>query len=405
MSALYDGEREPREEPLDYANLADEFTRGWSAHIPTHPNAIEVGSLYEHNKEVGWHSPQAALAAPNTNRYKLLGRNEIMALKPISWLVKGIFPTTGLGVIYGFSGSGKSFLGFDCAAAIAEGHPWYGFKTYACPVVYVALEAEAGYRLRTQAWEKQNGRNLPSNLSLILQPFKLTELKDVSALAAAVPHGAAIFVDTLNRAAPTSDENSSKDMGIILEAAKLLQKLSGGLVVLITHTGKDASKGIRGHSSLFAALDAGIEVESNANGRAWTVAKVKDSSDGQEFPFKLTAHDLGKDSDGDPQSSCTVERVYGQLFQTKEPKGGFQKTALKLLKMEIPLSADVNKARSGTATECMKVEDAITRVAGILTTTKDHQRSNRARAILQSLIDGGFISSGLDGDEGWVWLP
>jgi hypothetical protein len=382
------------------------FDDAWSGYKPSHPRAIGIGSLYKRAKELGWQSPQAAPAAPNANRYRLLGRNEIMALKPLSWLVKGIFPATGLASIFGPTGSGKSFLGFDCAAAVAEGVPWFGFKTNACPVVYAALEGEAGYRLRVEAWEKQNGRDLPDNLFLLLQPFKLTALEDIADLAAVVPHGAAIFVDTLNRAAPTSDENSSKDMGEILEGAKRLQDITGGLVVLIAHTGKDVTKGVRGHSSLFAALDAGIEVERNTNGRSWSVAKAKDSSDGQGFPFKLKVHDLGKDSDGDPLTSCTVERDYGQVFQTPEPSGKAQKAALKQMKAEIPQSKDTNKAGSGTQTQCLKVEDAVTRIAGTLTTVQANKRRNRARGILKGLIDGGFINTGLERDgEGWVWLP
>lgn len=394
----------------DWSKLSSRYTdegfdAAWNGYRADHHKAIGIGSLYKRAKELGWQSAQATLTAPNSNRYKLLGRPEIMALNPIAWLIKGIFPATGLGAMYGPTASGKSFLGFDCAAAVAEGIPWFNFKTNACPVVYAALEGEAGYRLRVEAWEKQNGRNLPDKLYLILQPFRLTVSQDVTDLAAAVPHGCAIFVDTLNRAAPTSDENSSKDMGEILEGAKQLQELSGGLVVLIAHTGKDVSKGVRGHSSLFAALDAGIEVERNANGRAWTVAKAKDSTDGQKIPFNLKVHDLGTDSDGDLRTSCTVERDYAQVFQTPEPGGKDQKAALKLIKAEIVLSAEVNKARSGGHTQCMRVEDAVTRIAGTLAAVHRSKRNNRARAILKSLIDGRHINSGLDGDEGWVWLP
>ena len=383
----------------------DGFEQAWSGYKPDHHKAIGIGSLYKRAKELGWQSPQAAPAAANTSRYKLLGRSEIMALKPLAWLIKGIFPATGLASMYGPTGSGKSFLGFDCGAAVAEGVLWFGFKTNACPVVYAALEGEAGYRLRVEAWEKQNRRDLPANLFLILQPFKLTAPQDITDLAAVVPQGGAIFVDTFNRAAPTSDENSSKDMGEILEGAKRLQEMTGGLVVLIAHTGKDVSKGVRGHSSLFAALDAGIEVERNTNGRSWTVAKSKDSSDGQGFPFKLIIHNLGKDSDGDPQTSCTVERDHGRMCQTPEPGGKDQKAALKLLKFEIPLSADVNKAGGGMQTKCLKVEDAVTRIVGNLVTVKPNKRNNRARGILKSLIDGGYINKGMEGVEGWVWLP
>jgi putative DNA primase/helicase len=111
---------------------------------------------------------------------------------------------------------------------------------------------------------------------MMLQPFKLTDGQDVLDLAAVVPAGAVVVVDTLNRAAPTADENSSRDMGEILEAAKTLQTLTRGLVVLVHHTGKNAAAGLRGHSSLFAAMDAAIEVSREGDRREWKVAKSKD---------------------------------------------------------------------------------------------------------------------------------
>jgi RecA-family ATPase len=64
-----------------------------------------------------------------------------------------------------------------------------------------------------------------------------------------------IVIDTLAQSAPDSDENSSADMGTIISNAQLLQRETNGLVVLIHHTGKDASRGARGHSSLYAALE------------------------------------------------------------------------------------------------------------------------------------------------------
>jgi hypothetical protein len=64
-------------------------------------------------------------------------------------------------------------------------------------------------------------------------------------------------------------------MGEILEAAKRLQSLTGGLVVLVHHTGKDATKGLRGHSSLFAAMDAAVEVSRDGDRREWKVAKAR----------------------------------------------------------------------------------------------------------------------------------
>jgi putative DNA primase/helicase len=56
-------------------------------------------------------------------------------------------------------------------------------------------------------------------------------------------------------------------MGHAIHAAKLIQQGLGGLVLLVDHSGKDASKGPREYSSLFAALDAAIEVKRSVDAR------------------------------------------------------------------------------------------------------------------------------------------
>ncbi len=251
-------------------------------------------------------------------RFKLLTCDQLRDLPPLAWRVRGVLPARGLAAIAGPSGSGKSFLAFDMAAAIAGGWRWFGQRVEAAPVVYAALEGEAGYKLRAQAWEAQHGQALPDGLRLMLDPFKLTEAQDVQDLASVVPAGAVVIIDTLNRAAPESDENSSRDMGLILEAAKRLQALTGGLVLLVHHTGKDESKGLRGHSSLFAALDAVVTVCRDGDRREWKMGKSKDGADGEAHTFKLQVETLGFDEYGDPLTSCVVVPTNEP---PKEPKG------------------------------------------------------------------------------------
>lgn len=262
--------------------------------------------------------------AASSSRYKLLGRADLAALPPLAWRVRGVLPAAGLAGLYGPSASGKSFLALDMAAAIAEGGRWFDCRVHQAPVVYVALEGEAGFKLRAQAWESAGKRNLPDGLQLVLQPFKLTEVQDLADLAAVVPTGAVVILDTLNRAAPTVDENSSRDMGQILEAAKRLQAEIGGLVVLVHHTGKDTTKGARGHSSLFAAFDAAIEVTRTVEQRSWKVAKAKDGQDGFAHDFLLGVVPLGHDADGEPISSCVVQQVAEPFGQQRALSPGLE---------------------------------------------------------------------------------
>ena len=333
-------------------------------------------------------------------RYKLLGSADIAALPALAWRVRGVLPAVGLAGLYGPSASGKSFLGFDMVAAIADGARWFGCRVEAAPVVYAALEGEAGFKLRVKAWETHKGRTLPDGLRLVLQPFKLTEPQDVQDLAAVVPADAVVVIDTLNRAAPVADENSSRDMGEILEAAKRLQTLTGGLVVLVHHTGKDATKGLRGHSSLFAALDAAVEVSRDGDRREWKVAKSKDGQDGDAHPFKLQIETLGLDDYGDAITSCVVVQDHAaqDVQRVKLPQGGNQRTVLDALRTMFK-DGETGKPGAPPLRPCIELEAAIVKAAGHLT-CETARRSTRTREAITGLVARGVLAC----NEGWIWM-
>jgi len=332
-------------------------------------------------------------------RYKLLTGADLAALPALAWRVRGVLPAVGLASLYGPSASGKSFLAFDMACNIAEGLPWFGSRVEAAPVVYVALEGEAGFKLRAQAWESHTERNLPQDLHLVMQPLSLTSPRDISDLAAVVPAGAVVFIDTLNRAAPTANENDSSDMGEILQAAKRLQSLTAGLVVLIHHTGKDATKGLRGHSSLFAALDAAIEVSRDGDRREWRCAKSKDGADGDAHPFRLEVKTLGLDAYGDPMTSCVVlpDSNLADIQRVKLPQGGNQKLVYEGIR---GLFKDGHTGKPGAPPlrPCIRLEDAVTAGAARLTCPTD-RRATRTRDAITGLVTRGVL--GLN--EGWLW--
>ena len=340
------------------------------------------------------------LQAPQAQGFRLLKGADLRALPPLDWLVRGVLPRQGVAGLYGPSASGKSFLGFDLAAAIAEGGRWFGCRVTAAPVVYVALEGEHGFKLRAAAWETRNERELPEQMHMVLQPFRLTEAKDVQGLAAVVPPGAVVFLDTLNRAAPTADENASKDMGEILEAVKRLQAMTGGLVCLIHHTGKAVERGLRGHSSLFAALDAAIEVSRDGDRREWKVAKSKDGEDGQARAFRLAVVEVAHDQDGEPITSCVVEPDLSaeEVARVKLPQGGNQKLALDLLREQFKAKGRTGIEGAPPLRLCLEVEAAVSAVAASLPVPKD-RKTERARTAVTGLIARGVLVS----RGGWIW--
>lgn len=261
-------------------------------------------------------------------RFTPLSAAMLEAMPSLNWRIKGVFPAEGVAAIYGASASGKSFFGFEMAAAIAEGSPFFGHATTPTAALYVVLEGEGGVRARVIARQHHKGRAMSPNVGFLLQPFCLTNPQDVAELAAICPHGCVVFIDTLNRAAPGMDENSSKDMGAVIEGAKTLQRLIGGLVVLVAHTGKDSAKGLRGHYSLFAALDAAILVERNGDARSWKVDKAKDGRDGETHYFRLNVVEVGMDEDGDVITSCVVTPDSVMPTKAEKPLTANQKMAL-----------------------------------------------------------------------------
>lgn len=337
---------------------------------------------------------------PRQPRFRLLSGADLRELPPLSWRVRGVLPAEGLAALYGPSASGKSFLALDLAAAIAEGRDWFMHRTQAAPVVYVALEGEAGFRQRVGAWEQANGRDLPAGLRLVLQSFKLTDDDDVRDLGAVVPAGAVVILDTLNRAAPLADENASRDMGEILEAAKQLQATTGGLVLLVHHSGKDVTRGLRGHSSLFAAMDASVEVTRDGDRREWKVAKAKDGEDGRAHPFRLAVQGLGDDADGEPVTSCIVlpDTAAQDVRAVKLPRGGNQRVALDALR---PVFKDHGRAGIDGAPPlrlCLELEAAVAAAAAALP-VESNRKTTRAREAITGLVARGVLVC----RDGWVW--
>lgn len=272
------------------------------------------GDINDMEKRDGWQKVAQLLAAVEFPpvRFQLMTAGDLLRLPPVQWIVKGVLPLSGLAVLYGPSGSGKSFLVLDLLACVVDGREWFGRKVRPVPVTYCALEGEAGLSQRMQAYQRKHGVTAGAGMRFLTTAFDLLTDDDVAGLAAAIGSagvgGGVVVLDTLNRAAPGTDENSSQDMGRIIAACKQLQGLVGGLVVLVHHTGKDAAKGLRGHSSLFAALDAAVEVTRSEDRREWKVAKSKDGRDGDAEPFRLEQVTLGEDADGEPVTSCVVVR-------------------------------------------------------------------------------------------------
>lgn len=338
-------------------------------------------------------------------RFQILSAADLAALPPVRWLVLGVLPAEGIAAIYGPPTCGKTFAALDLLAAVAAGRPWFGHRVTAAPVLYVALEGERGIAQRVNAYQERHGvvegmRYLPAALDL-RQPQDRADL--VAAARAAGLAGGALCIDTLAAAAPGMDENASADMGTIIGHVKGLQAELGGLVLLVHHTGKDATKGLRGHSSLLAALDAAIEVTRTDDRREWRVAKAKDAPDGDAHPFRLDVVELDIDEAGEPVTSCVVvpeERAADLVRRVKLPQGGNQKLVFDAVRDLLRAASRFGMAGAPPGRPCVELDDAIAVARERLACAPD-RKTERTRQAITGLVSSGAVAL----REGWLWLP
>ncbi|PIY00770.1 MAG: hypothetical protein CO070_03345 [Gallionellales bacterium CG_4_9_14_0_8_um_filter_55_61] len=341
-------------------------------------------------------------------RYALLTDEDLHKLPPLQWRIKKVLPQTGLAAWFGPSGSGKSFAVFDALQSMAAGRDWFGYKTKPCNALYCVLEGEGGAAGRGAAYRIRHGATSP-NIRYLVQPFSLLESRDITELAQAIKadgqSAEVVVLDTLNRAAPGADENDSKSMGQIIAASKQLQTLIGGLVILVHHTGKDASKGLRGHSSLHGALDAAIEVRRDGDNREWLIAKSKDGEDGASHPFKLEVVELGIDEDGEPITSCVVhplEDVAGSIKKVPPPKSGNQRAIWDALGEIFRKTGNVKpEGAPDTLPQgrpCITLDAAIDKTRTRLVCDTKRQ-TERAQAAIKGLVGRGLLCH----EAGFIW--
>lgn len=366
--------------------------------LPTAPLAASLPQMADNDPMIHQLKPPAAFA----KRYQLLTGDDLCKLPTFEWRIKGVLPAYGLAVMFGPSGSGKSFLVLDMLQSLALGHDWFGHKVKHCSLTYVALEGETGVANRIKAYLSRHG-STPVDIRYVTQPFNLLDSDDINALATAIlaaGTGDVVVLDTLSRATPGSDENDSKDMGKIVSAAKVLQDLVGGLVLLIHHTGKVQSNGMRGHSSLHAALDCAIEVKRKGDQREWIVAKSKDGEDGATHSFKLEVVSLGIDSDGDPITSCViVENQSMQAIGKKSPTlGKNQAIALKALDQPLTNAVEIGKVDEPQSKPCLLFQQALEIVTPLMPGEAKHKKQ-RAKEAISGLVSNKVMV--MEGDRLW----
>lgn len=280
-------------------HLANEHGAGISLNAPA--SAEEFEALVDNEVEAAPDKPP---------RFQFEPVHLFSSTTALPWVIKGVLPKAGLAVVYGASGSGKSFAVLDMGMAVAAGIEWRGRRVKQGRVAYIAAEGADGFRKRLAAYAISKGVDLSTVPMTVLNAtpnlLEKVDAKDIVVGIRASGGADLIIVDTFAQTTPGANENAGEDVGKALGHCKRIHELTGAMVVLIHHSGKDTTKGARGWSGLRAAADAEIEVVREGDVRALRLTKSKDGEDGLLWGFALEVVQLGVDEDMDPITSCVV---------------------------------------------------------------------------------------------------
>lgn len=199
-------------------------------------------------------------------RVRLVSISQLATMPPPTFLIDDTITVNGLSMLWGRSGSLKSFAALDKALCVATGFAWHGRAVKQGRVIYLAAEGAYGLASRAMGWMKTRGRDCPEpDFQIIPHGLALATPSDLEALVTALMSSgsaiALIVIDTLSRTFGKGNPNQPSDMNAFVEAVEHLRQETGAHVMVIHHAGKDAANGEIGNEGLRNACDTVIHVK------------------------------------------------------------------------------------------------------------------------------------------------
>lgn len=277
---------------------------------------------------------QVTSSTRSRSKLKLTPIKEILNRKfGLDMVIENLLPLGSLACLFGEPAGGKSFVALDMALCISQGIPWHGLKVEQGSVAYVAGEGLEGIAKRLKALVAKYGCDDPKDFYLSNGSIDLADNKSVQSLLHELSGKKSIkliVIDTMHRNF-TGDENSAKDIAMLVKHADDLKDQTGATILIVHHSGKSKQSEARGSSAFKAALDVEIKVTNEKGVVTLKNTKMKDLKLFEPLHFKLTTKLLDElDKQGNPVSSAVLESTDApQLFTSSSAS----KNALLLQKL------------------------------------------------------------------------
>lgn len=299
---------------------------------PTKEDGLEkLKTIVESEVERANLDYEIALAERKRNS-KLLTSSQFLAKrKPTRWLVKNwLSEGSQFAMLFGASGSGKTFISLDLALSIAYGLEWKGRKVNKAKVLYLCAEGEETVRLRYLAWLQEHNEE-PNDANIMWKEEATYFVQDgidnlINDININNFKPELIIVDTLSRHI-VGNENNAVEANTFIQQSKRLQDSFNAFVLVVHHTGWNDTEHARGSTAFLGACDWQYSV-SKSKENIITLKMVKNKRGKHPLPINFELKDVQLDGyfddDGEPETSAILQAtdivptVYSQFNITDE---------------------------------------------------------------------------------------
>ena len=345
-------------------------------------------------------------------------------------LIKGHMPASGVAIMGGQSGGGKTFASIHKAVCLATAMPYFGHKIVErVGTAYVAAEgrglinnrfaaALAKHSIKDKlpiAWIKQVPDLTSSDgVRLFIRQMQAMDERFQGDFGLRLGH---ITIDTVAASFAMKDENDNSEATRVCNVMRRIGEETETLVDAVHHYGKNPESGLRGASAWKGSADviegvlADIDpLSGKASNRELACAKARDGEQGPMSAFELQFVELGLDEDNEVYGSCCVVPSEGTSRFDKAPaptKG--QRAIINAINevlngaaQTIVPRADMDPVKAAKVTDIRKDFDRFYVVDDTDPMKAAHSKRMAFKRALDGLNPFKFGQGAVDGAN-WVW--
>lgn len=241
--------------------------------------------------------PQAIDEEPPPPMFKRLSFSELVTRPDKEWLIDDLLGRGDYGMIFGDSGTGKTFAAINLVFCGVTGLKLANRFSIPRPlsIAYAAGEGVSGLPQRFKATREhfKDTQAIEKNLHIFLNIPQLFDEKAPDSIYTFIGDWIdsglgqldLLILDTLHAAAFGADENHAKDAGLILKALKAARDTLGCAVLLVHHANKQGT--YRGSTALHGAMDVMLQTKKLDSVYTLECFKMKDAECFNRLFFRL----------------------------------------------------------------------------------------------------------------------